>query len=177
MAGKPRAIEAGGHRGQLPAGLALSLIALIAAAAPAATVAPPWRDAYLEVRTTNEAARDVIDLLLPLFATLNFAEQVSKTDAQTGVSTTSFLGTNGDFIGVVGCDSRVIVAFQASRNPVGPVKLGVRDRSADFSERVRAFLNGLPTPRPLATDVSPGGTPQCWRNGWLAPSRTAAARR
>ena len=120
MPGKPRAIEASGHRGQLPAGLALSLIALLAAAAPAATAAPPKRDAYLEVRTANEAARDVIDLLLPLFATLNFAEQVRKPDPQTGVTTTSFLGTNGDFIGVAGRNSCVIVAFQASRSPVGP---------------------------------------------------------
>ena len=150
-------------------GFAAAFIAGVAtAAAPAAapaTSSPAKTDAYLEIRSPGEEARDVIELLVPLFAKLNFTERLRKTDALSEVTTTSFLASNGDFIGVAGRRSCVVVAFTATRHPTAEVARGVRDRAADLSAQIRSFLAGLPTPRPVAREVPVDVTPQCWRWG------------
>lgn len=138
------------------------------AAGPGANPPTPKRDAYLEIHSLNEAPRDVINLLVPFFAKLNFTERVRKTDTQTGTTTTSFVGSNGDFVGITGRPGCLAVALYTSRHPIAPVSLGVRERSIDFREQLKGFLAGLPTPRPTAAEIVPDGAPcvdsRRWRN-------------
>jgi len=139
------------------------LVALtaVAGAAPPAPPEPPKPDPLLEIRSAGEEARDLIDLLMPFLARLNFTEQTRRFDPVKGFTTTSFVATNDDFIGVGGRRGCLLLRFIASRTPPGPVRAGVRDRAADFSHELASFLRGLPTPRPVARAVTPVGPPGC----------------
>ncbi len=120
-------------------------------ASPPSATAParpaPNAETVIELRSYGEYPRDMIELLVPFVARLEFAEVRITTKSPPGVAAAAFVAADGDFLIVTGRFNCIVVAYFARwpyRTSRGPT---ARDRADSFRAELDGFLARLPTPR------------------------------
>ena len=138
---------------------ALAAALLLVVVAPAtSSLAEPGGLLALELRSYPEDPRDLVALLIPFLAKLNFAEKLPREPWPGGIVRAFLLGTSGDIIDLTGQRGCVVVVLEATLLPTGPEKRARSSRVQEFRTALHAFLGSLPTPRLSAKDVE-------WRLG------------
>ena len=140
---------------------AVTLAGLVAAAAIAAAgpatapkqpPPPPKPDAVVSIRADLERAENLIELLIPFLAKLDFAETRRRTFATSGLVSVQFANLNGDWVWTAGRPNCVTVAYYAAHRAAPASGPSATGRAAAFQSRLTEFLDSLPTPRPRLHD-------------------------
>ena len=153
-----------------PVAAALFFITAVASAAEPAVKPAAGRaaDVTLEIRSYGEQPRELIELLVPLFAKYQFAELLPRKQVASGLAQAIFRS------GVIANSASVPATIVAMGNfncvavdfflmdSRGNYDRPYRDKNTDvFRSRLVQFIFGLPAPQPTIREISWTSADRC----------------